>query len=52
MTLADKIVVLWERVIEQIGHPVDLYNVPHNRCVAGFIGSPAVHFMRGVVDSG
>jgi lactose/L-arabinose transport system ATP-binding protein len=52
MTLADKIVVLREGVIEQVGRPVDLYNDPHNRFVAGFIGSPAMNFMRGVVDSG
>ena len=52
LILADKIVVLRERVIELIGRWVDLCNDPHNRFVAGFIGSPAIYLMRGVVDSG
>ena len=52
LILADKIVVLRERVIELIGRWVDLCNDPHNRFVAGFIGSPAIYLMRGLVDSG
>ena len=52
MTLADKIVVLRAGVIEQVGRPVDLYNDPANKFVAGFIGSPAMNFLRGVVDQG
>ncbi len=50
MTLADKIVVLRKGVIEQVGAPLDLYHNPDNRFVAGFIGSPAMNFVAGVVD--
>ncbi len=50
MTLADKIVVLRAGKIEQVGRPLDLYNDPDNRFVAGFIGSPAMNFVAGVVD--
>jgi lactose/L-arabinose transport system ATP-binding protein len=52
MTLADKIVVLRSGRIEQVGKPLDLYNNPDNRFVAGFIGSPAMNFVSGVADSG
>jgi multiple sugar transport system ATP-binding protein len=45
MTLADKIVVLQDGQIEQIGSPMDLYNDPDNQFVAGFIGSPAMNFL-------
>jgi lactose/L-arabinose transport system ATP-binding protein len=47
MTLADKIVVLRAGKIEQVGKPLDLYNNPDNRFVAGFIGSPAMNFFEG-----
>jgi lactose/L-arabinose transport system ATP-binding protein len=50
MTLADKIVVLRAGRIEQVGRPLDLYNDPDNKFVAGFIGSPAMNFVAGVVD--
>ena len=50
MTLADKIVVLREGAIEQVGSPLDLYNAPANRFVAGFIGSPAMNFLDAVVE--
>jgi len=50
MTLADKIVVLRAGRIEQVGRPLDLYNDPDNRFVAGFIGSPAMNFVAGVVE--
>jgi lactose/L-arabinose transport system ATP-binding protein len=50
MTLADKIVVLRAGRVEQVGKPLDLYNNPDNRFVAGFIGSPAMNFVAGVVD--
>jgi lactose/L-arabinose transport system ATP-binding protein len=52
MTLADKIVVLRSGRIEQVGRPLDLYNDPDNRFVAGFIGSPAMNFVAGVADAG
>jgi multiple sugar transport system ATP-binding protein len=45
MTMADKIVVLRAGRIEQIGSPLDLYNRPANRFVAGFIGSPQMNFV-------
>lgn len=45
MTLADKIVVLRDGRIEQIGSPMELYNDPANRFVAEFIGSPAMNFV-------
>jgi lactose/L-arabinose transport system ATP-binding protein len=50
MTLADKIVVLRAGKVEQVGKPLDLYNNPDNKFVAGFIGSPAMNFVSGVVD--
>ena len=49
MTLADKIVVLREGNVEQIGRPLDLYDDPANRFVAGFVGSPKMNFMAGRV---
>ncbi|WP_421723669.1 ABC transporter ATP-binding protein [Bauldia sp.] len=56
MTLADKIVVLRQGVVEQIGSPLDLYGDPENRFVAGFIGSPKMNFLsavsRGAADGG
>ncbi|WP_417258929.1 ABC transporter ATP-binding protein [Celeribacter sp.] len=52
MTLADKIVVLRAGRIEQVGAPLDLYRDPDNKFVAGFIGSPSMNFLNGVVDNG
>ena len=49
MTMADRIVVLRDGVIEQAGSPLDLYNRPANRFVAGFIGSPKMNFLEGTV---
>jgi multiple sugar transport system ATP-binding protein len=45
MTMADRIVVLNGGSIEQIGAPLDLYNRPTNRFVAGFLGSPRMNFI-------
>ncbi|WP_343079547.1 ABC transporter ATP-binding protein [Ostreiculturibacter nitratireducens] len=45
MTLADRIVVIREGWVEQIGSPMELYNDPDNQFVAGFIGSPAMNFL-------
>ncbi len=45
MTLADKIVVLRDGIVQQIGAPMDLYHKPANLFVAGFIGSPSMNFM-------
>ncbi|HQS48835.1 MAG TPA: sn-glycerol-3-phosphate ABC transporter ATP-binding protein UgpC, partial [Xanthobacteraceae bacterium] len=47
MTMADKIVVMHDGVVEQIGAPLDLYDKPANQFVAGFIGSPAMNFIKG-----
>jgi lactose/L-arabinose transport system ATP-binding protein len=51
MTLADRIVVLRDGRIEQIGRPLDLYDDPANQFVAGFVGSPKMNFMQGEVVS-
>ncbi|MEI6800312.1 MAG: ATP-binding cassette domain-containing protein, partial [Pseudomonadota bacterium] len=51
MTMADKIVVMRDGRVEQIGKPLDLYDRPSNQFVAGFIGSPAMNFMTGKVAS-
>ncbi len=45
LTLADRIVVLNQGVVQQVGTPDELYNEPANRFVAGFIGSPAMNFL-------
>jgi len=47
MTMADKIVVLNEGRIEQVGSPLDLYRHPANLFVAGFIGSPRMNLIEG-----
>lgn len=52
MTLADKIVVLRAGHIEQVGSPMELYKDPDNKFVAGFIGSPAMNFLKGTVQNG
>ena len=52
MTMADKIVVMNGGNVEQIGAPLELYDNPANLFVAGFIGSPAMNFLKGRVDGG
>ena len=49
MTMADRIVLLREGVIEQQGSPLDLYERPATRYVAGFLGSPTMNFLRAAV---
>ena len=51
MTLADKIVVLRSGRVEQVGSPLHLYNDPDNQFVAGFIGSPKMNFLKGIVTA-
>ena len=46
MTLADRIVVLRDGIVEQSGKPTDLYQKPKNIFVAGFIGSPKMNFVK------
>ena len=52
MTMADKIVVMRDGLVEQIGAPLDLYDHPANMFVAGFIGSPSMNFINGKVEEG
>ena len=52
MTLADKIVVLRDGHIEQAGRPMELYQNPDNKFVAGFIGSPSMNFLQAEVEAG
>ncbi|NLY07692.1 MAG: sn-glycerol-3-phosphate ABC transporter ATP-binding protein UgpC [Spirochaetales bacterium] len=50
LTMADKIVVMKLGVIQQIGAPLELYNEPRNKFVAGFIGSPPMNFMEVKIE--
>src|SRR5690606_32346344 len=52
MTMADRIVVMRDGHIEQIGAPLELYDRPNNIFVAAFIGSPSMHMLAGVLDGG
>ena len=49
MTMADRIVVMRSGNIEQVGTPLDIYDTPSNSFVAGFIGSPSMNLIKGVV---
>src|SRR5947207_13298749 len=49
MTMGDKIVVMRDGLVEQIGAPLELYDRPRNLFVAGFIGSPAMNFLKGTI---
>jgi len=49
MTMGDKIVILKDGEVQQIGIPMELYNKPINKFVAGFIGSPAMNFINGKI---
>jgi ABC-type sugar transport system ATPase subunit len=51
MTLGDRIVVLADGRIQQIGRPIDLYRNPANRFVAGFIGTPPMNFVEGRITA-
>jgi len=50
LTLGDRIAVLKEGVLQQIASPMELYQRPANKFVAGFIGSPAMNFIEGVIQ--
>lgn len=52
MTLADKIVVLKDGEVMQVGSPMELFNRPANEFVAGFLGSPKMNFFDGVLTGG
>ncbi len=49
MTMADQIVVMHDGVVEQYGKPLEIYDHPRNLFVAGFIGSPAMNFIPGIL---
>ena len=51
MTMADKIVVLREGIVEQVGPPVELYARPRNRFVAGFLGAPQMNILSATVQA-
>ena len=52
MTMADKIVVMHDGIVEQVGAPLELYDKPDNLFVAGFIGSPSMNFLKGKIANG
>ena len=52
MTMAERIVVMNKGRVEQVGAPLELYDRPANLFVAGFIGSPAMNFVNGVLRRG
>ncbi|MDD7972819.1 ABC transporter ATP-binding protein [Roseinatronobacter alkalisoli] len=52
MTMADRIVVMQGGHIEQIGAPLELYDNPDNMFVAGFLGSPSMNFLHGIIADG
>jgi multiple sugar transport system ATP-binding protein len=52
MTMADRIVVLEGGVVQQVGSPLELYNRPANRFVAGFLGSPRMNLLDGAAKAG
>ena len=52
MTLGDRVVVMRGGIVQQVGEPLELYNAPVNRFVAGFIGSPAMNFAPVRVSNG
>jgi multiple sugar transport system ATP-binding protein len=52
MTLGDRVVVMKDGVVQQCGEPLELYNTPANRFVAGFIGSPAMNFADVTLSDG
>src|SRR5215472_14507040 len=52
MTLGDRVVVMRGGLVQQVGEPLELYNRPVNRFVAGFLGSPAMNFASVQVTNG
>ncbi|GCB49092.1 ABC transporter ATP-binding protein [Streptomyces sp. NL15-2K] len=52
MTLGDRVVVMRQGLVQQIGTPAQLYDFPRNLFVAGFIGSPAMNFLNATLETG
>ena len=52
MTLGDRVVVMRDGLVQQVGEPLELYNQPTNKFVAGFIGSPAMNFATVTMADG
>jgi multiple sugar transport system ATP-binding protein len=52
MTLADRVVVMKEGVIQQVGSPTEIYDHPANAFVASFIGNPAMNLIKGEIKGG
>ena len=52
MTLADRVVVMEEGVVQQVGSPTEIYDRPANAFVAGFIGNPAMNLVTGTISDG
>ncbi len=52
MTLADRVVIMKQGIVQQVGTPVEIYDNPANTFVAGFIGSPAMNLMEGDLKDG
>ncbi len=49
MTLGDRIVIMRDGVVQQVGEPLEVYSKPRNKFVAGFIGSPAMNFIETTI---
>ena len=52
MTLADRVVVMKQGVVQQVGSPTEIYDAPANTFVAGFIGNPAMNLLEGKLAGG
>lgn len=52
MTLADRVVIMKQGIVQQVGSPVDIYDTPANTFVASFIGNPAMNLMDGTIKDG
>ncbi|MHA1547660.1 MAG: ABC transporter ATP-binding protein, partial [Alphaproteobacteria bacterium] len=52
MTLADRVVVMNQGIVQQVGSPTEIYDTPANAFVAGFIGSPAMNLVEGTLTGG
>lgn len=52
MTMASRLVVMKDGIIQQVGTPKEIYDYPENVFVGGFIGSPAMNFLQGTIENG